>query len=429
MLKGIILGVKLDKVSSDIFNYELEELKNLALSCDIEIIDEVTQNLEEVNHLTYIGKGKIEELKMVIEATDAEVVVVNDELTPKQISSLDKALEVLIYDRTYLILEIFKTRAKTKEAILQVELASITYLYPRLAGMRSGLSRQRGKGGGFSHGRGAGETKLELDRRINNDRKIQLKNELKELSLVRKEQRRKRNQSNIKTVALVGYTNSGKSSTINALLSETMAKEEKKLFQKDMLFATLETQTRLINSKYGDFLLTDTVGFIDKLPHDLVEAFKSTLEEIKESDLILHVVDSANPRFPEQIKVTNEVLKELGASDIPMVYVFNKIDKVEGYFYIDNEYINKNNHAIRISAKEKTNIDKLQKLIIDECYYDYDLVEFHFPYDVEFLIYELKKDAIYFNHSYTEEDVVVVALVSKRKQEKFNQYKKCVLAK
>ena len=424
MLKGIILGVKLDTVNLDDFNYELEELKNLSLSCDIEIIDQVTQNLETFNPLTYIGKGKIDELKMILEATDADVVVVNDELTPKQISNLDKALEALIYDRTYLILEIFKQRAKTKEAIYQVELASISYMYPRLAGLRSGLSRQRGKGGGFSHGRGAGETKLELDRRISAQRKQQLKEELKELALKRKEQRRKRNKSNIKTVALVGYTNAGKSSTINAILQSCNSKQEKNLFEKDMLFATLETQTRLVNSKYGDFLLTDTVGFIDKLPHDLVEAFKSTLEEIKECDLILHVVDASNPRFNEQIQVTNEVLKELDASKIPMVYCFNKIDKIDGYFYIADEYVNTNNHAIRISAKDNIHIDELQKLIVDEAYRDYHRVEFEFPFEEEYIMYRLKQEAVYTNITYNDTSINCLALVNDNTLNKYLEYQK-----
>lgn len=423
MLKGIILAVKTDDVKVDRFEYELEELKNLAYSCDIEIIDTVTQNLEEINKQTYIGKGKIDELKMVIEATDADVVVVNDELSPRQISNLDKAIEILIYDRTYLILEIFKTRAKTKEAIIQVELASISYMYPRLAGLRSGLSRQRGTGGGFAHGRGAGETKLELDRRINNDRKIELKRELKELALKRKEQRNKRVKSNIKTVALVGYTNAGKSSTINAILKTVKSKDEKILFEKDMLFATLETQTRLVESKYGSFLLTDTVGFIDKLPHELVEAFKSTLEEIKECDLILHVVDASNSHFEDQIKVTNEVLKELGCSDIPMIYCFNKMDLIDGYFYVANEYIDSSNNAIRISAKENMNIDKLEKMIIDECYKDYDLISYIFKYEDTSIVYALKKDSIYFEKEELEDKIITKALISKSMQAKYEKYK------
>ena len=420
---GIILAVRTKDVSVETFEYELEELKNLAYSCGIVIVDTVTQNLEEVNNQTYIGKGKIDELKMVLDSTNDYIVVVNDELTPRQISNLDKMVETLIYDRTYLILEIFKQRAKTKEAIIQVELASISYLYPRLAGLRSGLSRQRGKGGGFSHGRGAGETKLELDRRINQERKTELKRELKELALKRKEQRRKRNASSIRTVALVGYTNAGKSSTINAILKDTNYKNEKILFEKDMLFATLETQTRLVNSKYGDFLLTDTVGFIDKLPHDLVEAFKSTLEEIKECDLILHVVDASNPHFEDQIKTTNNVLKELNCSDIPMIYVFNKIDKVDGYFYIANEYVNANNNAIRISAKENINIDKLEKMIIDECYSDYVKASFTFTYDKSSEMYQLKKEAIYFEKEELEDKVNITALVSPIVLDKYNEFK------
>lgn len=423
MEKGIILAVRTKDVAVENFEYELEELKNLAYSCDIEIVETVTQNLEEINNQTYIGKGKIDELKMVIDATEASVVVVNDELSPRQISNLDKLVEVLIYDRTYLILEIFKKRAKTKEAIIQVELASISYLYPRLAGLRSGLSRQRGKGGGFSHGRGAGETKLELDRRINQERKTELKRELKDLALKRKEQRRKRNTSSIRTVALVGYTNAGKSSTINAILKDTNYKEDKILFEKDMLFATLETQTRLVESKYGNFLLTDTVGFIDKLPHDLVEAFKSTLEEIKECDLILHVVDASNPHFEDQIKTTNEVLKELDCSSIPMIYVFNKIDKVEGYFYIANDYINQNNNAIRISAKDNINIERLEKLIIDECYSDHIKASFTFTYDKTNELYQLKKESIYFEKKEKEDCIFVEALVSKLVLEKYKQYK------
>ena len=420
---GIILAVRTKDVSVETFEYELEELKNLAYSCGIVIVDTVTQNLEEVNNQTYIGKGKIDELKMVLDSADDYIVVVNDELTPRQISNLDKMVESLIYDRTYLILEIFKQRAKTKEAIIQVELASISYLYPRLAGLRSGLSRQRGKGGGFSHGRGAGETKLELDRRINQERKTELKRELKELALKRKEQRRKRNASSIRTVALVGYTNAGKSSTINAILKDTNYKDDKILFEKDMLFATLETQTRLVNSKYGDFLLTDTVGFIDKLPHDLVEAFKSTLEEIKECDLILHVVDASNPHFEDQIKTTNNVLKELNCSDIPMIYVFNKIDKVDGYFYIANEYVNANNNAIRISAKENINIDKLEKMIIDECYSDYIKASFTFTYDKSNEMYQLKKEAMYFEKEELEDKVNITALVSPIVLDKYKEFK------
>ena len=198
-----------------------------------------------------------------------------------------------------------------------------------MTGLRQGLSRQRGTGGGFAHGRGAGETKLELDRRITYNEISELKKELKELTLKRKQQRTKRNKSQLKTVCLVGYTNSGKSTLLNRLIDTYSSNIDKQVLSKDMLFATLETSTRLINSNYGSFLLTDTVGFIDKLPTHLVEAFKSTLEEILEADLIVHVVDTSNPRFNEQVTITNNVLSSIGVriGEIPIIYAFNKIDK------------------------------------------------------------------------------------------------------
>ena len=285
-MKAIIVGVKLDDVLQTKFEEEMEELKNLAVACEIEVVDSMYQELPEFNPKTYVGKGKVQEIKEFSEALECDVVIFNDELTPVQISNLDTAIEKLIYDRTYLILEIFKRRARTREAILQVELASLSYLLPRLSDLRNGLSRQRGAGGGYAHGRGAGETKLELDRRITNDKIAQIRKELRELTSKRKQQRLKRNKSITKTVALVGYTNSGKSSLMNALLRIRQNTEKKNVMEKDMLFATLETSTRSVVTPSGSFILTDTVGFISKLPHMLVEAFKSTLEEIKEADLL-----------------------------------------------------------------------------------------------------------------------------------------------
>ena len=426
MQKGIVVAVKLDNVSIIDFEYELEELEKLANSCDVEIIDTVTQNLESFNNHSYIGKGKIEELKMVIEASEAEVLVINDELSPLQISTLDEALEITIYDRTYLILEIFKKRAKTKEAIIQVELAELSYTLPRLTGLRQGLSRQRGAGGGFSHGRGAGETKLELDRRITYNEIAELRKELKELTLKRKQQRVKRNKSHLKTVCLVGYTNSGKSTLLNYFVNNYSHNQDKQVLSKDMLFATLETSTRLINSNYGDFLLTDTVGFIDKLPTHLVEAFKSTLEEILEADLIVHVVDTSNPKFNEQITITNNVLKSIGVNigNIPIVYAFNKIDKVTSYFYIGSDYINDVSKAIRISAKSGYNMDDLAKLIIDLAYRDYKYQEFFIPYEAQDVAYKIMEEAIYFHMDMTEEGIHISSRVNKKIIAQYSEYKK-----
>lgn len=423
MLKGIIVGVRLDSVSLDSFNEELEELTNLALACDIEICDRVTQNLPEFNKLTYVGKGKVEEIAMTSQALDADVLIINDELTALQISNLDTALEKLIYDRTYLILQIFQSRAKTKEALIQVEIASLSYMLPRLQGLRQGLSRQRGSGGGFAHGRGAGETKLELDRRLTNDRMALLRHELKDLTEKRKQQRTKRTKSALRTVCLVGYTNSGKSTTLNALLKNSLQEineekqEAKRVFEKDMLFATLETSTRKILTTNGGFLITDTVGFIEKLPTHLVEAFKSTLEEITEADLIVHVVDASNPKYLSQIEVTEKVLQEIGVKDIPMIYVFNKIDKVEGYFYIESNF-----NAIRISAKENIGIDSLQKMILNEVYHDYKEVSFFIPYENQKDLYVIKDEAIYTNVNFDEDGIRVIAKVSEYIYNTFKKY-------
>lgn len=420
MLKGIIVAVRLEDTNIDKFNQELEELKNLALACDIEIIDEVTQVLPSFNNKTYVGKGKVLEIKQIAEALEAEVVIFNDELSAEQISNLDNALEITIYDRTYLILEIFKKRAKTKEAIIQVEMASLSYLLPRLTGLRSGMSRQRGTGGGFAHGRGAGETKLELDRRITNDKIATLKNELKELAKKRKQQRIKRNNSITKTVCLVGYTNSGKSSLLNILLRNSNTyNKEKDVLQKDMLFATLQTATRRVDTILGSFILTDTVGFIEKLPHMLIEAFKSTLEEIKEADLLIHVVDASNPKYVDQINATNNVLKELKVENIPIIYAFNKIDKVDNYLYIPNDYP----EALRISVKENINIDRLIDLIINKLYADYKEVTFAISYDKQNILYKLKNQVISSNVKYQEKEVLLQCKASSSVIEKYKEYK------
>lgn len=417
-MKAILVGVKLDNIEVNDFEYEMEELKNLVIACEIEPVEIIKQNLEAFNPVTYVGTGKIEEIKMALDAYEADVVVCNDELTPLQISKLSEKLDTNVYDRTYLILEIFKKRAKTKEAILQVEIASLQYLLPRLSGMREGLSRQRGTGGGYARGRGAGETKLELDRRINSDKISQLKKELRELEKVRRTQRERRSGKNIAKVCLVGYTNSGKSTLMNNLLQLTNSKEEKKVFQKDMLFATLETSTRKIEYKNGSFILTDTVGFIEKLPHNLVEAFKSTLEEIKECDLIIHVVDGSNPKYMSQIKATNKVLDELDVKDIPIIYAFNKIDKVEEYLYIPNDFTD----AIRISALKNINIDYLLELIFEKTCGEHEQVEMLIPYGSESDYYKIKEKSIIEESSYNDLGLYIKCKANKEILNKYNKY-------
>src|SRR5690554_430126 len=257
MDKAILVAVN-DQNSN--LSEEIEELKSLCYACGIEIIDEVIQNLDRPNPTTYVGKGKLEEVKITLNSHEVTLVITNDELSPAQISTLEKQLDCDVFDRTFIILEIFRRRAQTKEALLQVELAIHKYQLPRLVGSRKGLSRQRGTGGGFARGRGAGEMKLELERREIYDRMAFIKRELANLTKLRKQQRVKRKKNEMKTVALVGYTNSGKSSTLNGLLKYSIL-PKKEVFEKDMLFATLETATRAIKTKNNlNFLLTDTVG-------------------------------------------------------------------------------------------------------------------------------------------------------------------------
>ncbi len=417
MEKGIIIGVNTTK-NNIIFSNEMKELKSLCEACNIEIVEEVTQNLDEQNIKTYIGKGKIEELKIAINATDADVIICNDELSPSQISNLQKILDVLVFDRTYVILEIFKRRAKTREAILQVDIASLKYMLPRLSGLRDGFSRQRGAGG-MAHGKGKGETQLEIDRRNIASRISFLKKELQELTNNRQIQRKKRKDNNFKTVCLVGYTNSGKSTTLNMLLQ--YSKDVKKeVFEKDMLFATLETSTRKIKLENNrQFLVTDTVGFVNKLPHDLVEAFKSTLEEIKECDLMIHVVDASNENFEDQIKSTNHVLDTIGVKDIPIIYAFNKIDKLDEYFYIPPTYEN----AIRISSKNNINIDNLLLEIQKTLFKTFKTTTFIIPYSKGEIINTLKEQADVLDINY-EEFIYVKASVNEHLYNLYKKYEK-----
>lgn len=408
MDKAIIVAVNLNNSNQDL-NNELSELKSLCEACDIEISDTIIQNLPSVNPVAYVGKGKLEEIKRQIEQSDIHLIITNDELTPLQVANLQQELDAEIYDRTYIILEIFRSRARTKEAIMQVELASQKYMLPHLIGANRGLSRQRGVGGGgMARGRGLGEQKLELERRNIYDRVARINQELKDLADLRKQQRVSRKKNNMKIVSLVGYTNSGKSSTMNAMMQYSVSLR-KDVFEKDMLFATLETSTRLIKTeKNMQFLLIDTVGFINKLPHQLVEAFKSTLEEIKESDLIVHIVDSANPNFRKQIEVTNHVLEEIGVKDIPLIYAFNKIDLAGDYFCIPPEYPD----ALQISATKNISLDLLLKKIEEELFRDYSEVTLRIPFSEQALANTVRENAIIRKFAAVEDSYEIEAKVS-----------------
>lgn len=323
-----VLLVGVDTGEEQNFDNSMEELKQLAKACFMEPVGMITQRMEFVHKALYIGTGKVQEVRDAAQALDVQLILFNDTLTPSQIKNLQDELKTPVIDRTTLILNIFEMRARTREARLQVETAKLQYLLPRLVGMHEALTRQGGTSGSMSS-RGAGEKKLELDRRHIEHRISELRKELDAISRERETQRKRREQSRIPLVALVGYTNAGKSTIMNHMVERFVGDEEKKVLEKDMLFATLDTTIRRINTGNNqDFLLTDTVGFIHKLPHGLVKAFRSTLEEIKGADLLLQVVDVSDPGYQEQMETTKETLRELGAGDIPMLIVFNKADRL-----------------------------------------------------------------------------------------------------
>lgn len=322
--RALLLGINLH--DGEDFARSMQELAYLAEACGMEPVKEVVQNLAKPYQALYMGKGKLLEVKEYLEEGSVDVLIFDRSLTPTQLRNLQSLLDYPILDRTTLILEIFAVRAKTREAKLQVESARLQYVLPRLVGMHKALSRQGG-GSGLAN-KGAGEKKLELDRRRIEKRMSELEKELKKIERERITQQKRRQKSQIPRVALVGYTNAGKSTLMNGMLDKYTRDDSKKVLEKDMLFATLDTTVRRIQtSPDREFLLSDTVGFIHQLPTGLVKAFRSTLEEAKEADLLLHVLDYSDEAFLEQKKVTEETLKELGAGDIPVIYVYNKADR------------------------------------------------------------------------------------------------------
>ena len=319
--RAILVGIKLRDNSMHETEESLQELQQLAETAGIEVVCETIQPRNAPNPTYFIGEGKVEELKPLIEELDADAIIFDEELSPAQNRNLEKALDIATIDRTGLILQVFAQRALTKEARLQVALAQLEYALPRLTRMWTHLSRLATGGGGGRHLRGPGETQLEMDRRWVRRNIAHVRKALDAVEKQRHVQRRRRSEK-VK-VSLVGYTNAGKSTLFNVLTGETVLAEDK-------LFATLDSTTRKVNlPQKQQILLSDTVGFIKKLPHQLVAAFKATLEEVLEADLLLHVIDVSHPEAEAQIAAVNVVLEELDATDIPMFMVFNKIDRLK----------------------------------------------------------------------------------------------------
>lgn len=375
MERALLVGVNLN--DGEDYLTSLKELGALAEACDMEVTATAEQTLDQVHKAFYIGTGKVEEVKELAIEYDVDVIIFDNSLSPMQMRNLQERLEKPILDRSTLILDIFARRARSREAKLQVEVARLQYMLPRLVGLHAALSRQGGASGSMSN-RGAGEKKLELDRRVLEKRLSQLRRELKEVGQERETQRKQRMKTGMPRVALVGYTNAGKSTLLNAMLelygTDEVDVEEKKVMEKDMLFATLDTTVRKIAPQdHHAFLLSDTVGFIHKLPHNLVEAFQSTLEEAKEADILLQVVDYSDAHYRDQIAVTNQTLHKLGADGVPMLYVYNKADLVEpealpGLAGTEPGKLLQSlpvaaQDSIYMSAKERVGVEELIRLI------------------------------------------------------------------
>ncbi|WP_438448050.1 GTPase HflX [Gorillibacterium sp. sgz5001074] len=372
---AVIVGVDRNE-NKETFDYSMEELANLSLACGVMVAGQLTQRLDHPTPSHYIGAGKVQELSAMMKACGAEMAIFNDELSPSQIRNLEASLQCKVIDRTLLILDIFAERAQTREAQLQVEVARLQYMLPRLVGLRESLGRQRGGVG--TKNRGAGETKLELDRRRIEAKITALNKDLETLVYQRQLQRKLRKKNEIPVVCLVGYTNTGKSTLMNALLDRSRSPGSRKaVFVKDMLFATLQTHVRSMElPDRKSFLLTDTVGFVSKLPHDLVKAFRSTLEEVAEADLLIHVVDASHPEAEQMAAVTEETLRELGADGIPVIYAYNKCDLCSGKALPPMR-----DNAILLSAKLQFGLEELLQAVSSRIFSDYVRCEMLIPFD------------------------------------------------
>lgn len=402
-MKAILIGVEYDHMYYDL-NVSMNELKDLAYACHIEVKDTVIQKLTKISPQYYIGKGKVLEIKAMLDKDD--MIIFNEELSPLQVKNLTDILDVEVSDRSDLILRIFESRAQTKEAKLQVQIARLQYLLPRLAGMKEELYSQQG-GSGF---RGSGEKQIELDRRIIHRQLLTARRELEVIVKQRQTQRRLRKRNQEKVVCLVGYTNSGKSSLLNYFT-------QKKVFQEDMLFASLQTASRqvLLKGKYS-IIMSDTVGFINQLPHHLVQAFRSTLAEVKEANLLVHVIDSSSNYSDQQIETTLNVLETLGVQDTPMIYVYNKIDKNKYTFIQPHE------PSIYISVKEQINLKELEDLIIQTLFKDYELIELFIPYNQGSLFQEIQHKYEMVQEEYLEEGIYVSFFIDKKEKHLYENY-------
>lgn len=401
-----------DNISID---ESMEELKELVRAAGAEVVGELIQNRSSIDTATYLGSGKIEEIKNYAEGLNATMVVFNDELSGAQIKNIENIVGKKIIDRTMIILDIFAQRARSKEGKLQVELAQLRYRLPRLYGMGGQMSRT---GAGIGT-RGPGEQKLEKDKRHILNRAAVIRRELKEVAKNRDIQRVQRQKNDVPIVALVGYTNAGKSTILNEIIkSHPDYESEKEVFVKDMLFATLDVTLRkalLPNKK--EILVVDTVGFVSKLPHDLIDAFKSTLEEVRYADLILHVIDATNDNSDIQKLTTESVLKDLGVKDKKTITVYNKIDKLDLDIYPKNQ-----DDLVYVSAKKNINMDKLMNQIQDMLMEDMYKVNLLIPFNRGDIFSAIKDKYVIDSFEYTNEGVDLIVSLNEMDYNIYKEY-------
>lgn len=410
MDQALLVGLSYKESTEETEN-SLNELEHLALALQIKTKDKVIQNAKTITPKYYIGSGKVAEIKQMIEVLDIDIVIFDDTLSPAQLKNLEKELDVQVIDRSFLILSIFAERAQSKEAVLEVALAQKMYMLPRLVGMSSSLSRQ---GGGTYNAKGPGETKLEMDRRKLLSEISIIKRELTKIKAEKQISRKQRIKSQIPVVALVGYTNAGKSSLMNSL-SSYLHNTSEPVLEKDMLFATLDTKAkRLQKENYPPFILIDTVGFINKLPHELIKSFESTLSDVVGADLLLHIVDGAFFNH-HQIDTTREVLQIIGADQIERLLVLTKKEIALSTPPIDEDYV-------YVSNRTKENIDVLVDTIYGHLYKANRIQVLRIPFDQGQIYSHLKENNTILETKYEEDGTYVKVILTPEQTKIYKDY-------
>ena len=409
----ILIGANIDK--QEHFLESMLELASLADALDYEVVNSFSQNIKDINIGYYIGEGKAKEIYHEIKNSDIDYVIFNNELSPLQLDNLNKLFKVRVIDRTMLILDIFAIRAKTKEAKIQVELASFEYMMPRMVAMNKDFDKQRGG----NRNKGLGEKMLQLDKRKISKRILNLKKELQEINKQKEITSKQRNKSTTPKICLVGYTNAGKSSLLNCLIDMYGDSQDKKVYEKNMLFATLDTSTRKIKINNKEMIVSDTVGFVSLLPHLLIESFKSTLQELRQADLLLHVIDQSSPNYLLEKQICEETISEvLNGETKKIINVYTKIDLQA------NNIIELEENDVFVSSKTREGIDDLMDLIFSNIYPDIRYRKLLIPYEDIQDYYKIEKNIFIEKKEELETGIYIEAYCP---QKNFHEYRKYII--